>query len=456
MSPDSWKERLLDILLEETLCGDTPPDVTSKVLRKTKGKEKARSLFNRIPVAAAAGLLLVAATLLCWPKPHRQKYPSPTVKWGCHVQGGDAEGRNALLTTTDTPGGVALGGYVDVTLGTDTALQIRGREGEEEVQLQQGRILCEVAEGRGRFTVRTEFGNVLVLGTKFTVEIKNEEEDMNMRQMVVKVLAGVVLLAAPGETGQLVHAGEERAAGDRGRGRRGGGQTRGGWGNWGGRGDWQNMINRFMGNGEDEQEEPSKQQALEIYQNALQARMDKIKEKAFVDEKVATALATALKAARKIEETLAARPEVKQLEEARKAAEEERNNVQRPTDFRNRDQWRAYGEQVRDMQRKVREVDNQLAELTDNDPALIKLREEAEAAWIAFLEAYTAALEAQPEYKPLSEELAEADKWISEIHQEERRERRNEWEQRRKAREERERKAREEVAPDPAKGEGEF
>ena len=73
--------------------------------------------------------------------------------------------------------------------------------------LEQGKVYCEVESVRSRsFDVITDLGTVSVLGTKFTVQVK--EDEMKIKEMVAKVIVGMVLITTAGGESTRMQAGE--------------------------------------------------------------------------------------------------------------------------------------------------------------------------------------------------------------------------------------------------------
>jgi len=94
----------------------------------------------------------------------------------------DAEAR--IMTGADGLAEIELvrGGRVRLFANTRLKLAPRG----ESIELEAGKIWCEIESGRGRFFVHTERGDARVLGTSFVVE-KSMSGDTDVR-----VLSGVV------------------------------------------------------------------------------------------------------------------------------------------------------------------------------------------------------------------------------------------------------------------------
>jgi ferric-dicitrate binding protein FerR (iron transport regulator) len=201
------QERLIHVLLLEQLGGETPPDLTDRVLRRTLDVRRRR--FRRlIPAAAAAGILLAMGA---WALLGPRGYPSPEASGDYRIVKGERLQRGAVIATGDGSAAVVLGGYCHLDLGPQSRVRLQGQKHAEEVFLETGSATCEVDRNIGTFTVRTEVGTVSVKGTRFTVRILESEGDEQMvtKQMVVKVLVGAVIVSgAWGSTAML--AGEEK------------------------------------------------------------------------------------------------------------------------------------------------------------------------------------------------------------------------------------------------------
>jgi hypothetical protein len=89
---------------------------------------------------------------------------------------------------------VSARGLAEVTLSRGGQLRvfpqsrIRFAENGETVELEEGRVWCEVEPGHGRFMVRTDRGEARVLGTSFIVEKStNGETDVRVQSGIVEV-----------------------------------------------------------------------------------------------------------------------------------------------------------------------------------------------------------------------------------------------------------------------------
>lgn len=198
------EERLIDTLLREELGGESPPNLTDRVLRAAGPTAwHGRPAPVRLAVAAAA----FAAAVLC----------------GVAVANWLAQGRpdpiprGTLISTGDGPWRIRLGqrGYCRVEVKPRSTLRVAGEELAEEVFLERGELNCDVDRGVGSFAVRTEAGVVAVQGTKFSVRMVEARDEaaeggtaMANRRMVVRVLLGAVLLSGGWGSTEL-QAGED-------------------------------------------------------------------------------------------------------------------------------------------------------------------------------------------------------------------------------------------------------
>ncbi len=203
MSPEHPRDQLIDLLLREELGGETPPDLTERILARAFPRRRWRLAVG----LAAAGLLLVAGLgWLFWPASQ-----APQVEGRCEVVEGGPVRRGVALRTADQPATLKLGGYCRVELRPETLLRIEGQEKAEAVYLEAGEVLCTVTPATGTFAVQTQAGTVSVLGTQFSVRVIEEKGERQImdRRMIVSVLAGVVLVSGTWGSFEL-SAGEQR------------------------------------------------------------------------------------------------------------------------------------------------------------------------------------------------------------------------------------------------------
>ncbi|MDP6523231.1 MAG: FecR domain-containing protein [Kiritimatiellia bacterium] len=164
-----------------------------------------RSPWRSRAVAAAAVLIVGLGLGLLL-----NRYPAPLASGSYTVVGGGEIERGSVVATSEGNGTITLGNYCRVRMETNSTIKVEGKKYAEQVFLQQGTVLCEADRGVGEFRVRTTIGTVYVTGTKFTVQMPNEEggSDMFDKRMVVQVLAGAVLVNGAWGTTAL-RAGEE-------------------------------------------------------------------------------------------------------------------------------------------------------------------------------------------------------------------------------------------------------
>jgi len=207
MKTSEHLDRLIDVLLEEQLGGQAPPDVTGRVLAAAG----ARRLLRWTALAAAALLLVCCGlwTLLTRP----QGYPAPRVSGDYRVVTGESAWRGAVLESG--PGGARLemGGYCVVEMAPHTRVGVEGAERNERIRLERGGVRCEVESGRGGFRVVTDLGEVSVVGTRFVVRVEGGGQ-MEPRRMFVKVLAGAVLLTTA-YASETLQAGEQKTVAEK-------------------------------------------------------------------------------------------------------------------------------------------------------------------------------------------------------------------------------------------------
>ncbi|MBI3272240.1 MAG: FecR domain-containing protein [Planctomycetes bacterium] len=220
-------DRLIDVLLRETLGSEGPPDVTAQVLARAYPAQaagrppvsvprpaSARSWALRALAATAAACALFGGAALRLAL-RAGSYPAPAGTGAFVVADQGPLRRGARVSTAGAPAALTLGGYCDVEMGPNSSLRVDGAERAEELFLDGGSVHCRVEAGQGRFAVRTEVGAVSVTGTEFSVKLLEPigERAMQGRQMLVQVAVGTVLLAgAWGST--TLHAGDEKKVPD--------------------------------------------------------------------------------------------------------------------------------------------------------------------------------------------------------------------------------------------------
>jgi hypothetical protein len=205
MNISDHEDRLLDILLEEELGGESPPDLTDRILARADRRQRTMRL-SAAGVAVAATVLVAATVWLLGVA----RYPAPMASGNYQVLSGKAVDRGATLRTTDGAATVRLGGYCDVQVAPKSTLRVEGSADAEAVYLEQGQIACEVKPSHGAFVVRTAVGTVEVTGTRFEVQVLDNSGAGELPERLrVRVAQGTVLVR--GAWGEVtLRAGEER------------------------------------------------------------------------------------------------------------------------------------------------------------------------------------------------------------------------------------------------------
>ncbi len=399
MADHNWDDRFLDVLLDEHVGKTKAPDVLAQVRAKLEDQPRPKR-FVWHWVAAAAAITIALATAIWFafspapPLPPPRSYPAPLISGGCQVEDGSAVGRQARVLTEDDPGSIELGGYVKVHMDPRSTVQISGDQREEAINLERGKVTCDVTPDHGAFQVKSDYGTVAVVGTRFTVEIVESKQDnpnmgtKTMKRMLVKVLTGAVLVTAMGTT-QVVKA-------------------QGMWGGGGrGRGDEAPKTT----------DEPTKSASIQMLRASLDQQVEKKRLEVMAKPEVKKAYDAALAANRDISTKLLANPEYKELQTKKDAAQEATRTLKRPTG-RDRDQWQEYGKKMRETWGELSEAQRQMGELVDNNPELVALKKKEEAAWIAALTALNTALQADTEFKQLEVDLKEVKDLLRQIEME--------------------------------------
>jgi hypothetical protein len=158
--------------------------------------ERTHPLFS-MPwrIAACAAAAVVVAVMLCFYL-MGEGYPSPTAAGFYEVKGANKVERGAVIETRDKEAELSMGNYCRVELKPESSVKIEGKEYAEKIYLERGQVVCDIESKIGTFYVETEAGTVSVKGTKFIVKyLEKGDENMNAKQMFVKVLVGAVLLS---------------------------------------------------------------------------------------------------------------------------------------------------------------------------------------------------------------------------------------------------------------------
>lgn len=408
MTEHNWGHRFVSRLLDERLGGSSPPDVRQRVHARLRQRSLRRNLLRVAGgVLAAAAALVMVAGVRQWtasPGPSAEPVsPGMRIEGAYTVADGGALRRGAQVWASKNGATLFLEPHVRVVMEPETALTVGDADGQEEIYLSEGTVECRVQKGHGGFRVKTDLGTVSVVGTEFTVELTKELTEMNVRQMVVSVLAGAVLVAGPtGET--MVKAGEKKVVTAAKPGKAVAMPGR--------------IFGRSAGNGEGLMTmERNRQGALMISSSVLQDKLDDMQQKALESETVAAAHKNAVDGEEAYRELLSKNDKVKALNEEKEKLEAQRKDIQRP-DHRDREAWREFHKEFADLHKEINAKRQAMYELIMNDPELAKAREKAEETWLAFLDEYMAALEKMDGYAELLEQIEQRQSWLRESWQE--------------------------------------
>lgn len=177
-------------------------------LRKTEKTTSSKvKVISLIFTAAAALAILVTGWQLFF------TYPEPQVSDTIKVAAGGKLERGTDLETGNKGGDIKLGGYCDIRMAKKSKIRLEGKKNQEQIYLEKGKTECRVTKKKGTFIVRTDLGQIKVLGTHFTVGVYNDsqkrgEEAMNLKKMFVKVMAGAVMLSSAYGDDLVIKAGE--------------------------------------------------------------------------------------------------------------------------------------------------------------------------------------------------------------------------------------------------------
>ncbi len=199
------QDRLIDMLLREELGREAPPDLSRRILQQAFSAAPRRA-FWRHPAMAAAALVAVMVGYLTLPRLFGSRTVptvTPAVPSGPNV----AAVGPRRIEAKDKALQVALGekDYVRIDLDPKAALLVTGEGRAATVQLERGKITCDVDRGVGTFAVNSDAGSVAVQGTKFSVQRgeSRSAEGVAGRRLEVKVLSGSVLLSTGGSQAPL-------------------------------------------------------------------------------------------------------------------------------------------------------------------------------------------------------------------------------------------------------------
>ncbi len=222
------KDRLIDTLLREALGKEAPPNLASRIMKRVE-RERRRFYWLAGGASVAAAILIgVAVWKFAMPAPpvevakETPKTNEPGLQWGDppytppkpendFKPSPNAWARGERIKTDATPKKVALGGYCNLDVAANSSLVNEGKDKAEQVLLESGSVTCQVDRHIGTFAVRTDSGTVAVTGTKFTVAISGEGNELKTEQarrrtMDVSVQEGAVELPGWGTT---LRAGEK-------------------------------------------------------------------------------------------------------------------------------------------------------------------------------------------------------------------------------------------------------
>ncbi len=205
MTMSVQQERLIHILLQEVVSGQTPPDLTERLAQRLFPARR-RPIRWMMPLAAvAAGLLLVAGL---WGALQLRSYPSPAASGDYRIESGRLD-RGATLVAGPRSAELVLGGYAHVDIAPASRVRVEGARRDEKIYLEKGQAACKVDRHVGAFAVATDVGTVSVTGTEFTVRVVDTGAEAMQKRMIVKVLAGAVMLTGAWGSTPL-SAGQER------------------------------------------------------------------------------------------------------------------------------------------------------------------------------------------------------------------------------------------------------
>jgi ferric-dicitrate binding protein FerR (iron transport regulator) len=207
---DEPRDRLMDMLLREQLGGETPPDLTDRILARAfpaRGRSRLRTLLLAASISIAVGALTWIASSVVSEAP----YPQPSATGSFEVVGGGPLQRGSVLRTQDKTAKLELGGYSSVELLPRTVVRIDGEKHAEAISIEGGEVRCAVERNVGSFTARTPMGTAAVLGTQFTVRVAEEKGagDNPEKWVIVRVVSGLVELSGEWGAARLTAGTEE-------------------------------------------------------------------------------------------------------------------------------------------------------------------------------------------------------------------------------------------------------
>jgi len=398
MKREEWTDRLVDAFLREALAGERPPDQARRILARAAARRRRRPrTWAPLAAAAAAAVMVLVAGVWTWrPRegPRPPAYPAPTATGAYTVEGDARLRRGSVVVTHDGEARLLLGGYARVTMRPESTAVIAGREDAEEIFLTRGEVECEVDSSKDRsFSVQTELGTVSVVGTRFTVQLAGQENGMNAKTMLVKVLAGTVIVTSLSAGPSVLHAGE-----------------RGTWGRWRpGPGAERPAI-------QDAKTPLEKERAAcALQEQALKAQRQQIENQVLQDAEVAAALKASQAAARAYHTELNDHPEYGDLKQARADVAAEFRKLMAQFRRGRRGDWQKRRQQFNKLRSRSAELRGKMIKLVDAVPELAELKKKKQDAMIAFLTKYQEKLNANKNYAELGRQLKELAEWAREI-----------------------------------------
>ncbi len=376
-------DRIIEVFLPEALGALPPPGRASAIMRHLRR----RRVLRRAGFAAVAAAAAAIGIALWLPAPPERAYPQPTARGDFLTLDAPEIRRGALVYARQGGAELELGGYAYVLMTPFTIARVVGEEKAEAIYLEAGEIECEVqSDGLKKFYVHTEWGTVSVKGTRFTVRLLEKEEGMNRQRLVVKVLAGAVLLAATSGAQAVVCAGEEEVAVDE-------------------RGAIAPAAEK-----KPQTNEEKEKSALAAIRAFLRERLRHLEAAAMADPEVAQARQAAEEAARAYAIKLQADAGHKALEEEKMQLENERLGLLRRVGGEGGDRQAVFAEIGRIWQ-GLQEARKRMAEFPDTVPELADLKRKKQEAMATFWDKYQAKLEAGAEYREIAKAMQEMASW---------------------------------------------
>ncbi len=397
MDREQWTDQLTETFLGEWLSDEEPPDLSARILARARRSE-------RLPVlrwAAAAAALVVAGLIWHWSPveppvriPVPPAYAAPTASGDYQVEGRGRIERGAVIHTGEGVANLCMGGYADVTMKPGSTVQLAGAEGAEEIILTRGEIECEVdADAEKLFTVQTELGTVSVVGTRFTVQLTGEETAMNGKKMLVKVLAGAVMVTGLTGAQSVVNTAQARE--------------------FGRRGAWPRPGRQAATAIADAKTPIAKEAiALGLQERALREKQSEIEAKILADTGVAAAMKAAFDAMAACDGALEANPEYADMKKERaKISTDMRSMWGGGRGRGDREGRQERMNKFREMRTRSGELRNKMTKLAGEVKELVALKAKKDEAVAAFLSKYQAVLDADKGYAETGKQLEQVRVW---------------------------------------------